>query len=430
MIRSAQFVVAITILSVVVWLVCVCLLFAIDRSTQFLFAHTGGSFTLRGALTIVIALFAGAFIRSLLLRDVRWHSAIENSVDKAVSNYRLASQQGVPARIEKKSFSFAARKFIMTFLSIGSGGAGGLVAPTLAMTESLGAGVAKLFGVAHEFRLRAFQLSAVAAGITTLFHAPFTGALFATEVMHRNKLLYRYLHVCLLAAAIAYTLNFVFGLEPAQFVLDTEFSGHHFNDYVLTILVSMLVSMPVALSFIFSTRQVAAGLSSFSLTQRAYMGSALISLLAISFWFFFDVKPSYILGLGRDTAGTEYFIESAALGVPWFLILVVVGRMFTTALSSAGAGSVGLFLPSALLGGLTGGITTLMINHIQLIGSFDPVLPVVAGICAAIVAVIRVPLAAIALVIEIFGFEYTPIAVLSSAIAFLVTQKLSVYKTL
>ena len=51
------------------------------------------------------------------------------------------------------------------------------------------------------------------------------------------------------------------------------------------------------------------------------------------------------------------------------------------------------------------------------------------GIASALVAVIGVPLAAIALVIEVFGSAYGPPAILACGLTYVLTVRIRVYQT-
>ena len=66
----------------------------------------------------------------------------------------------------------ALRKWLITLLTIGTGGAGGLAAPMVAIGEAVGAGWARLVGTRSASALRTCQLAAIGAAVATLFGAP------------------------------------------------------------------------------------------------------------------------------------------------------------------------------------------------------------------------------------------------------------------
>ena len=59
--------------------------------------------------------------------------------------------------------------------------------------------------------------------------------------------------------------------------------------------------------------------------------------------------------------------------------------------------------------------------------TFDPALFVIVGISSSLVAVIGVPLASIALVLEVFGPAFGPPAIIASGITYLITLKIKIY---
>ena len=60
---------------------------------------------------------------------------------------------------------------------------------------------------------------------------------------------------------------------------------------------------------------------------------------------------------------------------------------------------------------------------------FDPAIFVVSGIASALVAVVGVPMAAIALVLEVFGPQYSPPAVLACGLTYVITQRVRLYRS-
>ena len=89
-------------------------------------------------------------------------------------------------------------------------------------------------------------------------------------------------------------------------------------------------------------------------------------------------------------------------------------------------GSAGLLVPSMYLGGVSGALVAHLAN---LTGwtQLDPALFAVVGVGSSLVAVIGVPLAAIALVLEVFGKSFGPPAILACGVTYLLTLKFKIY---
>ena len=151
-------------------------------------------------------------------------------------------------------------------------------------------------------------------------------------------------------------------------------------------------------------------------------------LIAFTLHYVFDIAPAHVLGMGEETLqalllnDTDPVVQSV-----WLLLLVLVGKMVATGLTIQSGGSAGILVPAMFMGGVSGGITAIAIESTGWM-SLDPTLFVVVGIASALVAVIGVPLAAIALVLEIFGTEYGPPAILACALTYVVSLHLKVYR--
>jgi CIC family chloride channel protein len=99
----------------------------------------------------------------------------------------------------------------------------------------------------------------------------------------------------------------------------------------------------------------------------------------------------------------------------------------STGLTLAGRGSAGMLIPSMFLGGLAGALVAKLVNLSGVV-TLDPALFTVVGIGSSLVAVIGVPLAAIALVFEVFGKAFGPPAIVACGVTYLVTLKIKIYK--
>lgn len=98
-------------------------------------------------------------------------------------------------------------------------------------------------------------------------------------------------------------------------------------------------------------------------------------------------------------------------------------KAVTTGLTLGGDGSAGVLIPIMYLGGLSGALTArLLVLGGLAPAHLDPAL-------FALVAVIGVPLAAITLVLEVFGAAFGPPAILACGLTYLFTLRLSIYES-
>ena len=138
-------------------------------------------------------------VRGLLLLIPAWKDAEGDGVEKALVSYHQTHKgdgDEPTTRYAEPTFFRAARIMVMTTLTIGAGGSGGLEAPGVYLGETLAAGWSKVFKRPSADELRLYQLAGIAAAIGTLLEAPFTAALFAAEIVYAGRIVYRMLAYC------------------------------------------------------------------------------------------------------------------------------------------------------------------------------------------------------------------------------------------
>ncbi|MCA9978149.1 MAG: chloride channel protein, partial [Anaerolineales bacterium] len=174
-----------------------------------------------------------------LERAISLYYSSEPSFEQA-----LTGQEGVDVRWQLPTFSLAARKFLATLVTLGSGGSGGLEASVTLIGESVAAGLFKPRRIGHEVaqrvgvlgriwrwwaasnpdNLQTAQLSGIAAAVAVLLGAPFAAAFFATEIMYRFRPVVEKLLYALLSALIAFFLTDIFTEgHPTPFELDVTY---------------------------------------------------------------------------------------------------------------------------------------------------------------------------------------------------------------
>ena len=67
-------------------------------------------------------------------------------------------------------------------MTLGAGGSGGIEGPSIPVGQYVGTGVAKILEVRDIMWLRVLEMCGISAAITTLLHAPLTGAVFARSL--------------------------------------------------------------------------------------------------------------------------------------------------------------------------------------------------------------------------------------------------------
>ncbi|WP_239014805.1 chloride channel protein [Archangium violaceum] len=415
--------------SVFIWGVCSLLRYGVHATSDGLLAFVAEADVWWAPLVLVSVLVAGGLLRGLLNRRSGWSEVASDGVDVALNNYHITYKDTADdprPRYSLPAFRLAFRKAAATLLTLGTGASGGLEGPVVLVGESLGAGLARVTRARSEHTLRTCQLAGIAAAVGTLLNAPFASALFALEVVYGNRIVYRKLAYCLFAAIIAYALNNRFlGFHPI-FVAPPHGHTYTLAEYGLTALVAVAISAPVALAFGLTMKHTGQLVKRASPVLRGAAGALFTAVVAVGLFYAVGMDPRHVLGMGEYTVSRLLSGDAGPLSQGWFLMLIVVGKLLTTGFTIQSGGSAGMLIPSMVLGGVSGATTAQVLAAATGL-ELSVHLFVVVGIASALVAVVGVPLAAIALVLEVFGSEYGPPAVLACGVTYVLTLRLSIY---
>jgi len=421
-----RIVVLVSLLAVVVWSAVSGLRWVVHHASELVIESVD-----RGAvgwLILLGALATGELVRSWLCAREAWADAAGDGMEVALRNYHLTyadPEDNPQPRYDLPAFGLAARKAVATCLTLGSGASGGLEAPAVAISEGLSAGFSRVMRVSSEFELRTYQIAGIAAAVTTLLGAPFTAALFATEIAYGDRIIYRKLAYALWAGVIVYWLNNrLHGFEPL-FTGPTHAPVYTVSEYLVAALVAVAVSVPLAMGFTWAMTQTTKVMDRFHPRRRAVVTALGAGLVALTLWGLADISPSHVLGMGEGTIN-GLLSGHADLSGAWVLGLILVGKILTTGFTITGRGSAGMLVPAMFLGGVSGALVAQLLNLTGWV-SLDSALFAVVGIGSSLVAVVGVPLAAIALVLEVFGKSFGPPAILACGVTYLVTLRLKIY---
>ena len=291
--------------------------------------------------------------------------------------------------------------------TLGSGGALGLEGPSLYGGSAIGAMIqrrlpAPFRGSDH----RTLLVAGAAAGVAAIFKAPATGAIFALEVPYRDDMARRMLLPALVASASGY-LTFVTLSDTTPLLSVGEFNIPPFE--LIDLLGALLVGATCAIGAraFAKLMRIAKGFSLRALPLRLVVSSS--SLVGLFFLSRELTGLPLSLGAGYEVFRDWLFIErDLAL---WLLVAVFMIRCLASAMTTAGSGVGGVFIPLVVGGGLTGrGIA-------ELIHEQSAALYTLLGIAAFLGAGYRVPLAAVMFVAETTGKPNFVVPALFAAVA-------------
>ncbi|GAB4392732.1 MAG: hypothetical protein Tsb005_07980 [Gammaproteobacteria bacterium] len=390
------------------------------------------------AITVLfIVMMVGAIIRGFMLRFSYWQEGVGDPISDTVhyfhevnERYRTQPQEYDRGMYPLSTFARAFKRIVMTILTIGTGGSGGLEGPVVQIGESLASGMAKLFKIKAVHNLQVYQMAGIAAAITTLLNAPFTAAIFASEIILSNRMIYRMMLYALFAAVLVYSLNTNFFDASRIFRIDHHAPIYSYSEYLQVILVAVFFSAPAGLGVAFAFRKLKQLFGFLPLLLRAPTGMLLTFGIAYGLWAWLGLSPHHVLGMGEVSIQQVLNGHGGPLLSVWWVLLLLVGaKILTTGLTLMSGGSAGMLIPAMFMGGMTGaGVYQILVQVGLAHATVGPDLYVVAGIACGLVAIVEVPLSAIALVLEAFGANFGPPAIIAVVICYKLAKRFNVYE--
>jgi CIC family chloride channel protein len=291
--------------------------------------------------------------------------------------------------------------------TLGSGGALGLEGPSLYGGSALGSIIQRRLpkpfrGSDH----RTLLVAGAAAGVAAIFKAPATGAIFALEVPYRDDMARRMLLPALVASATGY-LTFVTLSDTTPLLSVPVFDVGSFE--LIDLLGALVVGVMCAIGAraFAKMMRVAKGFSLRALPLRLLVSAA--SLVGLFFLSRELTGLPLSLGAGYEVFRDWLFIErDLAL---WLLVAVFAIRCLASALTTAGSGVGGVFIPLVVAGGLVGRGVAEVIHPERF------TLYTLLGVAAFLGAGYRVPLAAVMFVAETTGKPNFVVPALFAAVA-------------
>ncbi len=385
----------------------------------------------RQIMIIFSVLVGAAFLRGLLLRIPSWRSSEGDGMGASLEFFHATYDDDgkkEQSRYKYPDFVQALRRVVLTSLTVGSGGSGGIEAPVVPIGECIGAGWSRLMKVMHSDDLRIYQMAGMSAAVATLLDAPFTAALFAAEIVYNARILYRPLMYSLIGAIVAYALNNHFlNFEPL-FVTRAHSQAYTLNEYMEVCAVALICSAPASLGVGFLFKRLKKIIKPFPGLVRPVIGAVFTGLIGLGIWYGFGLEPQHVLGVSEETIIQVMSGDgNPLLSIWWILFLLVVAKAFATGFTLMAGGSAGALVPSMYLGGVSGAAIYQLLVVLGVPLDANVAVFVVAGLASALVAVVQVPLAAIAFVMEVFGASYGPPAIVSCVLTYLLARRWKLY---
>jgi chloride channel protein, CIC family len=308
--------------------------------------------------------------------------------------------------------SVAARKWIASTLTIGSGGSAGAEGPIVTIGASIGSSIARALKVDAQ-QTAALLGCGAAAGIASVFNAPIAGIFFVMEVLLRDFSIRTFTPIVIASVVSAAWTRTIMGEGGSLFLVDPDVfrEGYLFtmNDIPNYLLLALLCGA-VAVGFIrllIITEALFERVRAPAVLKPA-IGAAALGLLGLAYLFVASpgrvVPPFYGNGypMVKALLLPEIYQTSAnAMVLALFLLALVLLKCVATCLTIGSGGSGGLFAPSLLIGAAVGGFFGQIINMLGLFAAASPAQYALVGMAAMLAATSHAPLTGILIVYEV-----------------------------
>ncbi len=323
-------------------------------------------------------------------------------------------------------------KMIASIITIGTGGSGGREGPI----AQIGAGFGSFLGIRLGLNTRTRRIlmaAGMGAGIGSIFQAPLAGAIFSAEVLYSDpEIEAEVLLPSTVASIVGYTIfSSVFGWK--HMFLST--AGMGFSNplellpyLILAIILAFLAHFYV--SVFYGVRTLFDKLKINNIFKPA-IGGLLTGFIGLSAITILNDKVFVVDLMGGGYGILQELFRNGISNLGITLLLIVgIGKIFTTSFSVSSGGSAGVFGPSMVIGGTIGAAVGFTLDALVpgIIG--NPVSFTIVGMAGFFAAAASTPLSTIIMVSELTGnYELLLPTMWVATIAYLIARKWSIYKS-
>lgn len=301
-------------------------------------------------------------------------------------------------------------KFLVSVLTLGTGGSGGREGPTAQIGAGLGSLVAGPLGLSTRER-RVALMTGVGAGIGAIFKAPFGAALLSSEILYIADFEPDVIMPSILASVISYSIfGSVEGFGP-EFATPAGlgWTPEQLPLYALLGAVAALAGIFYVVAFRRS-RQFFSRLRA-PLWVRPAVGVGILGAgLALAYYLLQNQYGALLAigGIGIGYGVVQWLIYQTTFTTVLLVVVValVVVKITATALTVGSGGSGGLFGPGIVTGAFLGfAVAGIMGSTTGLVNGTDVAAFSIIGMMAFFGSVSKAPIAVILMVVEMTGSE-------------------------
>lgn len=308
---------------------------------------------------------------------------------------------------------------------IGTGGSAGREGPIAHIGAGLGSAISGFLKLSDRER-RLLLLAGAAAGIGAIFRTPLGAALFVVEALYRDDIEVDALVPCVFASVVAYSVfTLLFG---GGAILATEarfaFDPRQLPFYLVMAMGVALIGV-VFIKALYWTRDRVFAPLRLPTFFKPVLGGLAVGLLAL--------VASPALGAGYGWLQEALLPSLHALPGGWTGAGVLLGiallKVLTTCLSVGSGGSGGVFGPSVVIGGMTGGAFGYAFHELAPTVVTQPSAFIIVGMACFVGGVTHAPIASLVMASELTGSYGLLVPImLAEAVTFAMMRRFTLYE--
>ncbi|MDR1813537.1 MAG: chloride channel protein [Tannerella sp.] len=305
---------------------------------------------------------------------------------------------------------------VASSVTIGFGGSVGAEAPIVLTGAAIGSNLGRLFRLEQKTLMLLVGCGAAGA-VAGIFKAPIAGLVFVIEVLMLDLTMTSVLPL-LIASVTAATMSYIFtGTEPMFSFSQTEEFALHKIPY--TLMLGIFCGL-VSLYFTRASIRIEGWYRKFlpQYWQKFLVGAAALSLLIFLFPPLYGEGYNTIVSLldGQFTNLMQQSPLSTVIarneaispfidywGIIFFLILILLSKVFASTATNSGGGCGGIFAPSLYLGCIAGFVFSHSSNYFDITATLSEKNFALMGMAGVMSGVMHAPLTGVFLIAELTG---------------------------
>lgn len=289
-------------------------------------------------------------------------------------------------------------KSLASAIGIGSGGSIGREGPIIQIGSAFGSTIGQILPVPLWQRMALIGCGA-GGGIAATFNTPIGGVLFAIELIVPEISVRTMVPLFLATGSATFISRLFLGDHPAFDIPSLSLTSHTLTSAPIlgTYAIFGIFLGLLSVLFIRSIYAFEDWINRISASYYVRHVGAMALLGVTMYLLMHFTGHYYIQGVGYSTVQD---ILTQQLTLPWFLLLLVVLKLFATSLTLGSGGSGGIFSPSLFMGATFGGGFAWIANHLLPGLGLDPVSTGVIGMAGVVGGATGAVVTAIVMIFE------------------------------